>query len=136
MVAVLQLLLSDQPPEVPRKAGLGDRFHYFRGGSRRRYLFSEVPARDLADFTSAVAVVAERRPEGRLAVTSIAALDAFGKPAIAHWRGPRIPAGAVTLVHLLTTGAAERDAMIADLLSAAAAPAPAGASNSALALAA
>ncbi|HWB49864.1 MAG TPA: hypothetical protein VG651_12200, partial [Stellaceae bacterium] len=67
MVAVLPPLLSDQPPEVPQRVGLGDRFHYFRGLSGRRYLFTAVDRRDLPDFRSAVALVAEPAAEGRLA---------------------------------------------------------------------
>ncbi len=136
MVAVLQLLLSDQPPEVPRKAGLGDRFHYFRGASGRRYLFSKVPAKDFADFASAVVIVAERLMDGRLAVTWIAPLDSFGAPAAADRRSLRIRAGSLVLVHLLSESEAERNAMVADLLASATAPATAGSPASALALAA
>lgn len=122
MVAVPQLLLSDQPPEVPRKAGLGDRFHYFRGGSGKRYLFSEVPAKDIGDFRSAVAMAAQRWPDGRLAVTWIGAIDSTGRPAAdRHW--PRFSPGAVVLVHLLTPRESERQALIADLAAASRGPA-------------
>jgi len=136
MVAVLQLLLSDQPPEVPRKAGLGDRFHYFRGASGRRYLFSEVPAKDIANFASAVAVVAERRMDGRLAVTWIAPLDRFGHAAMGDRREPRVRPGTVVLIHLLSASDAERQALVADLLASAAVRATAGSEVSAIALAA
>jgi hypothetical protein len=136
MVAVLQLLLSDQPPEVPRKAGLGDRFHYFRGASGRRYLFSEVPAKDIANFASAVAAVAERLPDGRLTATWIATLDRFGNPAMGDRRGPRVRPGTVVLIHLLSASDAERQALVADLLASSIGSATAPSKPSALALAA
>jgi hypothetical protein len=119
MVAVLPPLLSDQPPEVPQKAGLGDRFHYFRGVSGRRYLFSSVTRGDLADFTSAVVILARPAANGRLAAYWIATLDASGRPTPGRW--PHITAAnEVVLVHLLSEDGAARRELIADL-----APAPA-----------
>jgi hypothetical protein len=123
MVAALPFLLSDQPPEVPRKAGLGDRFHYFRGASGRRYLFSEVAAKDIGDFRSAVAVAAERLSDGRLAVTWIAAVDSAGRPMTAARRWPRFEPDAVVLVHLLAAREGERLALVADLTEAGREPA-------------
>ena len=64
--AVIPPILSDRPPQVPQRAGLGGRFHYFRGCSGRRYLFSSVPAETLADYRSAVVVLAESTRAGRL----------------------------------------------------------------------
>jgi hypothetical protein len=119
MVAVLPPLLSDQPPEVPQKVGLGDRFHYFRGVSGRRYLFSTVTRGDLADFTSAVVILARRTANGRLAAYWIATLDATGRPTPGRW--PHIAAAnEVVLVHLLAETETARRDLIADL-----APAPA-----------
>jgi hypothetical protein len=123
MVAALQLLLSDQPPEVPRKAGLGDRFHYFRGISGRRYLFSEVAAKDLADFRGAVAMAAERWADGTLAATWMGAIDTAGRPSTADRRWPHFRTGTVVLVHLLAASESEREALLADLAEAARGPA-------------
>ncbi len=123
MVAALPFLLSDQPPDVPRKAGLGDRFHYFRGASGRRYLFSEVAAKDLADFRAAVTMAAERSVDGRLAATWIGTIDTAGRLAPADPNWPRFRPGMVMLVHLLAARESERAAAIADLVEAGREPA-------------
>jgi hypothetical protein len=118
MVAVLPPLLSDQPPEVPQKVGLGDRFHYFRGVSGRRYLFSRVARGDLADFTSAVVILARPAANGRLSAYWVATIDASGRPAPGRW--PHLAANEVALIHLLSEDEAARRDLIADL-----APSPA-----------
>jgi hypothetical protein len=116
MVAVLPPLLSDQPPEVPRRAGLGDRFHYFRGLSGRRYLFSSVPADELGDFHSAVVILARWAPGGRLAAHSVAVLDASGRPVGGdRLRLHTISSDTIVLVHLLSSTEADRRDLVADL---------------------
>ena len=116
MVAVAPPLLSDQPPEVPRRAGLGDRFHYFRGVSGRRYLFSAVSRDELVDFHSAVAIIARPARGGRLAAHCVLLLDSFGRPTGRdRYRLWAIPAGAVVLVHLLAGSHAARDDLVTDL---------------------
>ena len=113
---MLPHLLSDQPPEVPQRAGLGDRFHYFRGLSGRRYLFSTVSRDELADFRSAVAILARRAGGGRLAAEWVTTLDASGRPASNDRNWPPLHApGTVILVHLLSAGEAERRAIVSDL---------------------
>jgi hypothetical protein len=114
MVAVVPTLLSDQPPEVPQRAGLGDRFHYFRGFSGRRYLFSAIDREDLADFRSAVVMVARPAADGHLSADWIAVLDQFGRP-IGERRVPPIGDTAVVLVHCLTMSASGRFDLLADL---------------------
>lgn len=117
MVAVAPPLLSDQPPEVPRRAGLGDRFHYFRGVSGRRYLFSAVRPAELRDFRSAVVILARRIAGGRLAVCSVSVLDSLGRPSAGSRFGLRaIPSDTVALVHLLAESDADRRDLIADLV--------------------
>lgn len=117
MVAVLPPLLSDQPPEVPRRAGLGDRFHYFRGCSGRRYLFSTVAADELGDFHSAVVILARRAGNGRLSAYSVLLLDAFGRATGSDRHRLRaISAETVVLVHLLAGSEAKRRDLIADLM--------------------
>jgi hypothetical protein len=105
MVAEPLVLLSERPPEVPMRAGLGDRFRYIRGISGRRYLFTHIEPDELADFRSAVVILA-RRERGGLRPLSVAELDAAGRPmGIAAW--PLIvPRDGVVLVHLLAEHAA------------------------------
>jgi len=113
MVAALPLLISAQPPEVPQRAGLGDRFHYFRGASGRRYLFSTVPRCELADFHSAVVIFAHPTRSGRLAADRITVLDGFGRPSGHDGRWP--PTATLGAVHLLSASDSERHQIVADL---------------------
>lgn len=116
MVAALSPLLSDDPPDLVRRAKLGDRFHYWRGHSGRRYLFSAVSAEALSDFRSVVALIAEPRPNGRLAATAIAILDGAGRVLCGETPWPRtMPPDAVLLVHFLAQTDAERRDLVADL---------------------
>ncbi len=117
MVAVAPPLLSDQPPVVPRRAGLGDRFHYFRGVSGRRYLFSVVARGDVSDFRSAVVVLAQRTADGRLAAHCAMLIDPFGRPIGQDRNRLRaIPPGSVVLVHLLAEHEADQRDLVADLM--------------------
>lgn len=116
MVADAPPLLSDNPPEVPRRAGLGDRFHYFRGVSGRRHLFSIVKRDEIADFHSAIVVVARRHADGRLSAYSAIVLDPFGRAAAGdRHRLKTLPADAVVLVHLLAASDVVRRELVADL---------------------
>ena len=116
MVAVVPPLLSAPSPKVPQVAGLGDRFHYFRGLSGRRYLFSAVGRDELADFRAAVVIIAKPAEGGRIAAQWMTVLDGFGRPAAGDRRWPpSLGAGEIVLVHLLSeTDRARRD-LIADL---------------------
>jgi hypothetical protein len=116
MVVVAPPLLSDRPPALPQKAGLGGRFHYFRGRSGRRYLFSVVPVEALGDFRDVVAILAAPAGDQRLAASAIVTLDACGRASAGDgpWP-PTLPHGTVCLVHLLATGERERAALVADL---------------------
>ena len=115
MVAVHSSVLSDNPPDFPRKAGLGDRFHYFRGRSGRRCLFSTVAPAELADFRSAVVILARRTQDGRLAAYAVTALDQAGRPADNRPWPPTIPVDTIVLVHLLATSDADRSDLVRDL---------------------
>jgi hypothetical protein len=116
MVAALSPLLSDDPPDLVRRAKLGDRFHYWRGRSGRRYLFSAVDDDALSDFRSAVALIAEPAPDGRLVATAIALLDGAGRVLNGEMPWPRaLPPDTVLLVHLLAQTDAERWDVVADL---------------------
>jgi len=117
MVAVVPPLLSDRPPEIPQKAGLGDRFHYFRGRSGRRYLFTVVSGETLTDFRNVVAILAEVAPAGRLAARAAVTVDALGRigPAPDPAWPPAQGQPTLWLVHLLAASDAERHAVVADL---------------------
>lgn len=114
MVAVLPPLLAAPPPHAPRKAGLGDRFHYFRGLSGRRVLFSAVPRNGVGDFHSAVVALARRLSDGRLALYWISAIDGAGR--LRNGAIPPLARDTIVLVHLLSQTDAERDALVADLV--------------------
>jgi hypothetical protein len=115
MAAVVPPILSDRPPETPQRAGLGGRFHYFRGDSGRRYLFSRVPAETLADYRSAVVILAEATRSGRLIAHAIATIDADGRTAAGDALPPAIAVDTVCLVHFLAGNESDRLNLIADL---------------------
>ena len=119
MVAVVPPLLSDHPPEIPQQAGLGDRFHYFRGRSGRRYLFTVVPRESLEDFRNVVVILAEAQPGGRLGAKTVATVDALGRIGPAPDPGLLPPADRQTLclIHLLAASETERLRVVADLTS-------------------
>ncbi len=115
MAAVIPPILSDRPPQVPQRAGLGGRFHYFRGCSGNRYLFSSVPAETLADYRSAVVILAESTRSGRLVAHSITSLDAEGRPTGGDALPPAIAVDTICLVHFLAGSESDRSRLIADL---------------------
>jgi hypothetical protein len=118
MVAELPILLSFPSPETTVRCVLGDRFHYFRGVSGRRYLFTRIARADLADFRSAVVMLAHREPRGYRAF-AVAELDRDGRLRAGR-RWPReLPRDCIVLVHLLAERATDRGAVVADLTSAA-----------------
>jgi hypothetical protein len=114
MVAESLLLLSDRPPEVPMRAGLGDRFRYLIGASGKRYLFTLVRREDLADFQCVVVVLARREGSGWRAL-SVADIDGDGRPTAGEPWPPIVPHGCRVLVHLLAAGREERRVVVADL---------------------
>jgi hypothetical protein len=114
MVAEPLILLSERPPEVPMRPGFGDRFRYFRGKSGRRYLFTLINRDELADFRSAVVLLARRTPGG-LRATSVSALDDAGRPMGSDCWPPIVPADCRVLVHLLAEREEDRRAVVADL---------------------
>lgn len=114
MVAEQPLLLSDRPSEVPTGAGFGDRFRYFRGASGRRYLFTVINRDELADFSSAVVLLARREPMGLRALSAVT-LDDAGNPVGCDSWPPRVGADCRVLVHLLAEGETARCAAAADL---------------------
>jgi hypothetical protein len=106
-------LLSDDPPEPALDAGYGDRFRYWRGASGRRYLFSLVPADALADFSSVVVMVAERRADGRLIGRALVDVGEAG------YRYPvRFTPSETPFVHFMALSRDARRRLIEDLAAA------------------
>jgi hypothetical protein len=109
-------LLSDQPPDLAKRAEFGGRFHYWRGCSGRRYLFSVVPAESLADFRSAVVILAESTGDGRLAAHTVAIVGNRG--CLRDMDGPRPPRlrpCTKVLLHFLATTDADRLRIVEDI---------------------
>jgi hypothetical protein len=117
MVAEPLFLLSERPPEVPTRSGLGDRFTYVTGASGRRYLFTAINRDELVDFASAVVVLA-RRVTGGLRALSVAELDAAGRPVGVDRWPPASIRDCRVFIHLLAEAAADRRAIVADLMAA------------------
>ena len=116
MVAALSPILSDARPKLAERAGLGDRFHYWRGASGRRYLFTVVPAAVLCDFTSAAVVLAQRTREGGLAAREILMVDSLGRLVDGdRYLAGDVPLSVVALVHLLASTEAELRRIVDDL---------------------
>ena len=124
MVAELSPLLSDTTPSLARRAKLGDRFRYWSGQSGRRYLFSAVPFEALADFRSAVAILAEAATDGRFIAWAVGVIDSAGRLEADDGSWPAIaPRGSVAFVHFLAETDRERQELFDDLFVAAAPPA-------------
>ena len=114
MVAESPFLLSDRPPEVPMRAGLGDRFRYITGASGKRYLFTLIGREELQDFRSAVVALALRGRNGLRGLT-VTELDGHGRATSGEPWPPIVPHDCRVLVHLLAEDSAQRRAVVADL---------------------
>lgn len=117
MVAELSPILSDTTPGLARRARLGDRFQYWRGRSGTRYVFSAVPFNALADFRSALAILAEPTRDGRFMAWTAADIDSAGwlHPHDSAWPD-EAPPGSIAFVHFLAESDGERDEAITDLM--------------------
>jgi hypothetical protein len=99
---------SDEPPKRLPGADFGAQFHYFRGASGRRYLFTAVSAANLDDFSLGVGMIAEKREDGGLIGRTLFLLSPEPAP---HRPGT----SEVALVHLLAPTESARLRAIADL---------------------
>ena len=108
-------ILSEEPPKPARRAGLGDRFRYWRGGSGRRYLFSLVPAEVIADFRSVVVLAAEPTADGQYVARALSVIDQAGKGA-----GEALAAAGNlrVFVHFLAANEADRRRLVDDVAAA------------------
>jgi hypothetical protein len=121
MVAEPTLLLSESPQSpgsVPTRAGFGDRYRYFRGASGTRYLFTLISREELADFRSAVLLLA-RREGGCLRAISATALDENGRSVDGKSWPRLVSPDCRLLVHLLAEGEEDRRQVVTDLTAAA-----------------
>jgi hypothetical protein len=117
MVAALPPILSDARPDFARKAGVGDRFHYWRGATGRRYLFTAVAPDSLRDFRSAVVLLAEPGPGERLTARAVMTLDAQGRQAGGDLLSiDRLSPATIALVHFLAASEGERRSIVDDLM--------------------
>ena len=116
MVAEFLPTLSDAAPGLARRAKLGDRFHYWRGRSGDRYLFSAVPFDALADFRSAVTILAEPTPDGRFIAWAVAIVDSAGRLESPDGSWPAgVPHGSVAFVHFLAATDGDRRGLVDDI---------------------
>jgi hypothetical protein len=133
MVAELHPVLSDATPGLARRAKLGDRFRYWRGRSGTRYLFSAVPFETLADYRSAVAILAEPTADGSFLAWTAALIDASGRlDADTSWP-EGVPYGSIAFVHFLTETESEQRALLGDVFTPAEPAEPAEAAKFSLA---
>jgi len=116
MVAELLPILSDTASGLSRRAELGDRFRFWRGGSGARYLFSAVPFEALTDFRQVAVIVAEPTADGAFLAWSAASIDSGGNlyPLDAAWPSCA-PTGSFVFVHFLAENEAGVDALLGDL---------------------
>jgi hypothetical protein len=98
MVAELSPFLSDATPGLARRAKLGDRFP----APTASQLFSPVPFEALADFRSALAVLAEPTADGRFVPWAVAVIDSAGRLHAEDGSWPTVaPRGSAAFVHFL-----------------------------------
>lgn len=116
MVAELPPALSEVTPELSRRARLGNRFQYWCGQSGMRYLFSAVPFDTLADFRSAVAILAEPTADGRFVAWAAAIIDSDGRLHATNNSWPEMPpTGSIAFVHFLAESDSERQLLIDEI---------------------
>jgi hypothetical protein len=115
MVAERLPILSDATPGLARRAKLGDRFRYWRGQSGERYLFSAVPFDTLADYRSAVAILAEPTADGRFLAWTAALIDASGTLNADNSWPDGEAYGSIAFVHFLAETETEQRALLGDL---------------------
>jgi hypothetical protein len=126
MVAEILPILSDAMPGLARREKLGNRFHYWRGRSDRRYLFSAVPFEALGDFRSAVVLLAEPAVDGRFIAWAVAIIDSAGRlhPQDGSWP-LNAPRGSIAFIHFLAETDEEQRDVVEDLFAGTVATEPA-----------
>jgi hypothetical protein len=114
MVAELSPFLSDATPGLARRAKLGDRCP----APTVPRMFSPVPFEALADFRSALAILAEPAGAGRFIPWAVAVIDSAGRLRAEDGSWPSTaPKGSVAFVHFLSD--ADDREMAEDLIGAA-----------------
>lgn len=109
--------VSNEPAAVCRERTLTQPFHYWRGGSGRRYLHTVFSLIDCPEMAKANYILVHRGPGGArraLAVGQTVADAASLNLARLRHQGARLGANEIH-IHLLAEDHAERDAVAADL---------------------
>jgi hypothetical protein len=108
MVAELLPFLSDAMPGLARRAKLGD-----HPVPTAPHLFSPMPFEALADFRSALAILAEPTGDGRFVPWAAAVIDSAGRLHAEDGSWPSTaPLGSVAFVHFLDDAESETGALV------------------------
>lgn len=111
MVAELSPFLSDAMPGLARRAKLGDR----SASPTAPQLFSPVPFEALADFRSALAILAEPVGDGRFVPWAAAVIDSAGRLRSEDGGWPSTaPRGSIAFVHFLAEAEADDLELLAE----------------------
>lgn len=106
---------ADGTPGVAQMAGLDDRFHFWRGASGRRYLFTEVAPENLRHFENVVVLLAEVTRSGRPIAASASVIEARLFEGAALFRELAASSRLRPFVHFLATTPRARRGIVADL---------------------
>ncbi len=107
-------LYADGTPGVAQAAGLESRFHFWRGASGRRHLFTEVAPENLRHFENVVVILAEMW-RGRPVASSATVIEARLFEGSALFRELAAGARLRPFVHFLATTPRARRAVVSDL---------------------
>lgn len=106
---------ADGTPGVALAAGLDARFHFWRGSSGRRYLFTEVAPENLRHFENVVVLLAEVTRTGRPIAASAAVIEARLFEGAGLFRELAASSRLRPFVHFLATTPRARRAVVSDL---------------------
>lgn len=107
-------LYADGTPGVAQAAGIESRFHFWRGASGRRYLFTEVSPENLRHFENVVVILAEVW-RGRPVAASATVIEARLFEGAALFRELAAGSRLRPFVHFLATSPRARRAVVSDL---------------------
>jgi hypothetical protein len=100
---------------VAQAAGLDARFHFWRGASGRRYLFTEVAPENLRHFENVVVLLAEVTRKGQPVAASATVIEARLFEGAGLFRELAGSSRLRPFVHFLATTPRARRAVVSDL---------------------